>query len=511
MECALPAADSNSIAAAVEAQARAHGGELVAAATVRHLVGCELLVRERADLLPKLQGLGLPAPEVEAIAFARPVIERAESRLGHELLRRFSLARLLDPPIGRAHLDGELHVDGLAAPGHALDATIDLADVRRAVAPGAIAGVLQLVHALEPLLHGALQIDHVERALASAFEDPRQRTEVARTLLLALAEGAAGRGHGAPRRILGIGVDLPSAAAAALFRRGGEPDAVRARLLGFAKDVLEQAVAFAPHLRLPKLRLLLEPGEEERQLVALSSALQPALALGLADVAHEKARQPAVRVTGARIGLNVARRGLQAGRRREQELLRGLRDLIERGLAAATNVLRQLLQRDELGGGFLGRLRELSREIGRDLPLELPGRHAYRLVLVPVGVDAAVRAVTEREPGESEAAAQLREEILAALRDALPSLASTSTSCELVEQSFPEAELRFGHLDWLQFPRLREVLGVAHDGAAFRYSFDPAPPAMAMAAAVAGPSFTTLHPSARSSAPSASSESVEAP
>jgi hypothetical protein len=272
-------------------------------------------------------------------------------------------------------------------------------------------------------------------------------------------------------------------------------------MLEFTAALLEQAVAFSARLDLPRIRLLVDAGEEERQLRELAPALQPALALGLAEVEHERERQPAVRVIGARVGLNVARRGLKAGRRRERDLLRDLPELVERGLCAGANVLRHLLQRDELGPGFLRRLRELAREIGRDLPLELPGSHAYDLVLVPVGVDAAVRAVTEREPQESETAARLREEVLGTLRSELPPAPAAGTRFELREEPFPDAERRFGRLDWLLFPRGRDLLGLAHDGAAFRYCFDPAPAAMAMAAALAGPSVRASRPSERIEAP----------
>ena len=135
------------------------------------------------------------------------------------------------------------------------------------------------------------------------------------------------------------------------------------------------------------------------------------------------------------------------------------------------------------------------------MPLELPGSHAYALVLVPVGVDAAIRAVTERDPAECQEAARLREELVTRLAAALPENAAAGTRFELREEAFPEAEQRFGRADFLRFPRGRDVLGLAHDGAAFRYAFDPLPHGLAMAAAVAGPSVRvprpTLPPSAR--------------
>jgi len=116
-------------------------------------------------------------------------------------------------------------------------------------------------------------------------------------------------------------------------------------------------------------------------------------------------------------------------------------------------------------------------------------------VLVPVGVDAAVRAVTERDPGESEDSTRLRDDVIGTLKAALPAGTASPTRFELREESFPEAELRFGRQDWLAFPRGRDVLGLAHDGAAFRYSFDPAPRAMAMAAAISGSPIRTSRPS----------------
>jgi transcriptional regulator NrdR family protein len=487
LDVGLRSADARKIATAVERQVRELGASVVAGATVRQLIARALLDGGRAELLPRVQGLGIPSQEVEAVAFARSAGERPEVRLGEELMRRYSLARLLDPATAEAHLSGELHVDGLSAPGRALQATIDFGEVRRASLPGALAALLHLVHGIEPALHGTLTLAHVERALAPAFGSVAQAEEAARALLLALCDGAAGRSSRPVRRILGVGVDLPDRIAASRFRRGAAPDTVRERLLAFVNHLLEQAANFAAHLHLPRLRLLIDHGEEERELLAVSAGLQPALALGVAEVAHA-APGPAVRVVGARVALNVARLGLSAGRRRETELLRALPALVERGVAASTNVLRDLLQRDEAGVGFLRRLRDVTRDIGGDLPLELSGSHAYAVVLVPVGVDAAVRAVTERDPAESEAAARLRDDVLAALTAAVPERGGARF--ELNDEPFSEAELRFGRRDFLAFPRGHDVLGLAHDGAAFRYASDPVPRS--------GPFATTVESSANS-------------
>ncbi len=489
-------ADATAVAAAVERQARALGGDVIAAATLRQLVAAELVARGCADRLARDQGLGLPASEVEAIAFQRGVdSERPEVRLGGELLRRYSLCRLLEPAVATAHLEGALHVDGLQAPGQVLQATLDFGEVRRAAWPGALASLLHLVHGLEPALHGPLELHHVERALAPAFADDARAADAARTLLLALAD-APGRGSRTQplRRVLGVGADLPPSSATSLFRRGGAPGAVRERMHAFVKQLLEEAVAVSPHLRVPRVRLLLDAGEEESQLLRFAAPLQSALALGAADVAHAPLSGPTVRVVGARIGMNVARLALSAGRRGERELLIALPEIVERAVAAGANLLRVLLQRDEQGVGFLRRLRDLLREIARDLPLELPGSHAYQIVLVPVGVDAAVRAITERDPQESESALALRGRLLDRLRSALPAGGAAAARFELREESFPDAEARFGRADFLRFPRGCDVLGIAHDGAAFRYAFDPQPHGQALAATVAGPSLRVVRP-----------------
>ncbi len=505
----LKRAEATAIAVAVERQARALAMETIPTTIVRQLISAELVARGHAERLARTQGLGMPAAEIEAIAFSRGAnatsadrSDRPDARLGAELLRRFALTRLLEPAIADAHLRGDLHVDGLAAPGHALHATLDFGEVRRASLPGSLAALLHLVHGLESALSGTLALHHVERALAPAFEDDARAADAARTLLLALSEAPANRSRSLPpRRVVGVGADLPPPVATSLFRRGGAPVAVRERLLAFVTELLEQAVAFSAHLRVPRVRVLVDPGDEERELLRLAAPLQSALALGVADVGHVVAGEPAVRVVGARVALNVARLGLAAGRRRERELLQALPDLLERGLLAGANVLRQLLQRDEQGIGFLRRLRDLLREVARDLPLELPGSHVYHLVLVPVGIDAAVRAVTERDPAESEASSRLRAQIVARLRAALPASSAAGTRFELHEESFPDAESRFGRADFLLFPRGGDVLGLAHDGAAFRYAFDPLPLGTAMAAAVAAPSVRQSRPPPGSGAP----------
>jgi len=481
-------ADAAAIAASVERKARALDRDVVPAAVVRQLIASELLDRGHVDRLAMEQGLGLPAADVESFAFQRTAAhERVEQRLGGELLRRWSLTRLLDPPAARAHLAGDLHVDGLHAPGQALAATLDFGEVRRASWPGSLTALLHLVHGLESALHGPLELWHVERALAPAFADDERAADGARTLLLALADSAGPRAQAPPRRVLGVGADLPTSVATSLFRRGGSPSAVRERLHAFVRQLLGEAVAVAPRLRVPRVRVLVDPGEEEPQLLRLAAPLQAALAMGAADVGHTATAGPAVRVVGARVALNVARLGLVAGRRRAKELLVALPELVERGLSAGACLLRLLLQRDEQGSGFLRRLRDLLRECARDLPLELPGSHAYSLVLVPVGVDAAVRAVTERDPAECAEAGALREQVVARLRAALPAAATASTRFELREETAPDAEQRFGRADFKLYPRGRDVLGLAHDGAAFRYAFDPLPHGLAMAAAVGAP------------------------
>jgi hypothetical protein len=496
VECGMAQVEAAAVAGAVEQRVRALGEEVLPASLVRHLLHAELLDRGHRDALARLRLIGLPLDDVEAIAGARAGGERADMRLGGELLRRYSLARLLDPPVTERHLEGDLHVDGLHAPGRALRAALDLSRARRAEAPGVLAAVLHLVHALEPALVESLEIGFLERALAPARSSAAAAVSAAETLLLALSDGPeSARGRGG-RLVLAVGADLTPAAATATFRRGGEPGALRERLRWLILALLERAVRFAPHLELPRIRVLLDPGEEEAQLAPLAAALQPALALGLADVETTPAGAPAVRVTGARVGLNVARQGLRAGRRRERELLRALAELLERGLEAGANVLRHLLQRDEQGVGFRHRLRAAVRAVGRDLPLDLPGSPVYEIALVPVGLDAAVRAVTERDPSESEAAAELRDEALAVLRAKLPRTASESARFVLAREPFARAQSRFGRLDWLAFPRGRDVLGLVHDGAAFDYSCDESPRAMAMAAHVTGSSARTERPPA---------------
>ena len=491
LEGGLASGEASAIAAAVELAVSALGEPIVSAATMRQLIAVELLRRGHSSLLGRLSGLGIPAHEIEAIAFARAGTDSPAARLGSELLRRFALARVLDAPIATAHLNGDLHVDGLGAPGQVLSATLDLAEVRRASMPGALASLVELVLALEPALAGPLAIHHVERVLAPALEDEEHADLAARTLLLALAEGAAPRrGNSPPCRILGIGADLPPAVAAALFRRGGDPSLVRLRLQAFVRKLLEHAVLLSAKLRLPKLRLLIAAGEEERELQPIARALQPALALGIAEIEHASLARTTVRVVGARVAINVARLGLAAGRRNERALLQSARDAVELALSAGANVLRHLFERDELGSGFLRRLRDATRDVARDLPFELPGSHGYQVAIVPVGIDAAVRAVTERDPAEDERAARLKNELLARLRDALPHDELASTRFELAPARFAEAESRFGRLDWLAFPRGRDVLGFEHDGAAFHYSFDPAPDGLALAAVADVPGFT---------------------
>src|SRR5262249_61100553 len=122
----------------------------------------------------------------------------------------------------------------------------------RAPLPGALAALLRVVHGLEPVLHGPLTLLHVERALATSAEDVEQARAAASTLCFALADASPAKQLGLDaRRLLGVAVDPPKAAATALFRRGSTPQAGRDRMQGFVLQLAGGPGPPAPPLAPP--------------------------------------------------------------------------------------------------------------------------------------------------------------------------------------------------------------------------------------------------------------------
>lgn len=139
----LPRTVADDVASSVEGRLRRGGVTRVPWAFVRAVAESELLERG-APIDLRRRGGALLDPELLASAFARrggadaPVLPAEAARdLGGRALRAHALADVLPSDVARAHLDGDVHVHGLASPTALFSVALSPDALRRGIAPGA--------------------------------------------------------------------------------------------------------------------------------------------------------------------------------------------------------------------------------------------------------------------------------------------------------------------------------------------------------------------------------------
>lgn len=468
LEAGVAAEAAQRIAQSVEERVVGLGLPSVSASLVKDLLELELLEEGLEGASQLERRVGLSRRRIDSLLFDRDQHGPLEDRIGRNVLRRYSLGALLDRPLAEAHLRGRIQVDGLETPRRALAAVVGFEDLRRAGKLDEIPRALvQVLRCADECLDGPLYLVHVERLLALPEASREQRRAAVRALLLALCR--QGAGHPSAQPVLVCSVDLPDATLARVFRRGQEPEALRKRCIEGVVDIAQGISELQPGLPVPRLRLLLPA----RDLTLLPAALRPVLerlgSYGGVELAVPVQPPAAFRILGSRVGINLARLALRSGRQGSERLLEQVRGETDCAVSAGARRLRSLMDLDEAGLGprrlLRGRLETLSRELG----FELPGEHGYQCAVIPVGLSAAIRAITERDPVECDRALELRGEILETMRSVLPTSAGGGASFYLSVEPFAPAERRLGRLDFAAYPRGRDILGLRHDGGAYQY------------------------------------------
>jgi hypothetical protein len=377
-EAHLPRDTAERVAAAVEERVFAAGLKRISTALVRELVDNELMSLGLSAALRRQVAYGLPAYDLRALlsAPATPLDpgrsisaeslseRRADARLSAEVLRRFAPDEVLSAASASAHLNGDLHVAGLAAPHLPLVLGVPAALLARA--EPSVATAFEVLDELVELAH--------ESALGVVFEAPGAA--------LAPLLARSGPSHASP--LLGAWLRAASAASNAAGRRidlslfdlgvRGAPFAER-----LVRELSDPALgACAPRLYIDQRdlhALLDDAGADE----SFARALEQALQLGRitptwGDSARRCVGPGLMRADGERgalgcagaVALNLPRLALRAGPWREDRALELLAGVCQQAVAALED-LAQFQQR--VRGARVGSLR---------------GRAHY--VLAPVGL-----------------------------------------------------------------------------------------------------------------------------
>jgi hypothetical protein len=144
LDTLLPRPVADEVAAVVEEKLRRAGVSRAPLSLVRAIAEAELLERD-APIELRRRGAAWISPEtLEAAMYRRgprggasDVQPVAAHELGAMALRSHALSDLLPADVARAHLDGDLFVHGLTAPGSLFAASFSPEDVKRGAAPGA--------------------------------------------------------------------------------------------------------------------------------------------------------------------------------------------------------------------------------------------------------------------------------------------------------------------------------------------------------------------------------------
>jgi len=377
-EAHLPRETAERVSAAVEERVFAAGLKRISTALVRELVDNELMSLGLSAALRRQVAYGLPAYDLRALlatpsapldpgrsVSAESLSERrADARLSAEVLRRFAPDEVLSPQSASAHLSGDVHVAGLAAPHLPLVLGVPTALLARA--EPSVASAFELLDELVELAH--------ESALGVVLETPgaalapllaRSGSSHASPLLGAWLRAAAAASNAAGRRI-----DL------SLFDLGARGAPFAERLVRELADPALGACAPRLYIEQRELHALLDDAGADE---SFARALEHALQLGRVtptwgDGSRRCVGPGLVRADGERgalacggaVALNLPRIALRAGPWREDRALELLANVCQQAITALED-LAHFQQR--VRGARVGSLR---------------GRAHY--VLAPVGL-----------------------------------------------------------------------------------------------------------------------------
>lgn len=125
----LDAATAREVAASVERRLLASGLGNVSTGLIRELTDAELMERGLNRSLSRRRFLGVPARVVEEMLAARPEPDEVYRWAGRELLRQYALQEVFSPDIAGLHDDGLIHLFNAACPIHWSAVSLDIRGV----------------------------------------------------------------------------------------------------------------------------------------------------------------------------------------------------------------------------------------------------------------------------------------------------------------------------------------------------------------------------------------------
>lgn len=475
VEADLPAEVAEEIAAEVERRVFASGMTRISTTAIRALVDNELFERGYDKPLDRQTIIGLPRYDLDRLARAGTLSESrppaSASCVDREVARsawtHYSLLEVYPQDVVEAHLAGQIHVGGLAAPNRFLAIAADSgAALAAAKVPASeiIERVALFAARCRDLVADSVELGGVARLLAGHLAARDADPDVlARRLLLALGQPLE-FGPAVPRLELCLQLAPPPAlveAAAAAGRPAGDAEALHREFLAALLKALSQLRA---ELAAPRFVLdvagATAADEPLLDLVAVAEGDADAVALIVQPpISGSLARFSPVL---SRVAINLAQAAFRAPRFDAAAVIANAVAAVHLATEACDARARYLGQLPPAAAPK-DRLRRLA---GADAANASGGRHEIRLA----GLEAACRIAFDHEPLAEARARTFAIDLIEALRAAvarealarrLPLAAALAADGEAIG--------RFGSIDFERHARGRDVHGLPHDGRRYLY------------------------------------------
>jgi len=442
------------VARAVEERVFAAGLNQVSTTLLRELIDAELFERGFAAQLGRLEVVGVPKEDMERLGYlsqGRPPLA-LEDTVARTALERYALDELVAGKGAVAHRRGDVHLAGLGRPYRMAAGSVDVPALLAADPPARLLDAVRVLGRAGRKGYAAYEMTFgmigFEQALAPLLEV---------------------EGDGPLRDALDVFVDMmvtpwpddvPPSPEIVLVVDAHHEDPSATRVVSGLVEVLAERGTESAGLRL--LVRMREPDPEvlpllESLIRAAKGGANCDLVLGLGEGLLTRGMVPGA--AAVQVGLvNLAGLALGAGRGERGRLSRGISEAVEAVLGAFHKRRRRV---------FSPLVRPASPLFG--LPPE-PGAEAARPepralgdALGVVGLEAAMRYLTGEGIAENPRVAELAQEVLLELSEAIEKTASRlglgSVSLEEVPEG--DAGIRLAALDLERFEDARELLGEA--------------------------------------------------
>src|SRR5262245_4433706 len=446
----VPRPLADEVAAIVEERLRKGGVARAPLSLVRAIAEAELLQRD-APIELRRRAAAAIAPEAIETALHRrttrgpaselgPTPALAAQELGGQALRSHALSELLTADVARAHLDGDLFVHGLTAPGALFAASFTPEDVKRGAAPGCgarepggaaltprrlaaaagrgarlVAGSVSHAAALAgaplafaPLCASRSRDDLAEDAWQLVLDTsadpgaPRMELEMTPEVADAMADEAAVGGAGEPLAVPnGELAGVASAFASAMLRAHARGAGLPSRELLPVPVVGVSERTLAGEASRAALRVAAEIAlRGERVVFPMLRGRGPVAGATVARARDTDAMLSATRCCAGRVTLNLPRAARRAGRGNLEGFLRECDRLVDLALLAH-RTRRELLALSSTASG--GPLAPLFRGSRSRAPLYALGAANWSVAVT--GLNEALLLLTGFEMHEDDDAA----------------------------------------------------------------------------------------------------------